>query len=257
MTHDEIVTAGAQRLIDAHEQRRQIAIPEDIPLSEVQDAYAIQERVSVCLGTPSGWKLGGIIKGEIPRFSRLFSELSQRSPGRIAQKVYHRVFLEPELAVVLGDDLPARSTLYSLEEIIERIASLHAAIEVVDSRFESWPEVPPLWQLADGLSHGSFVLGGGIDGADLKQQLKQMKDAAYRLVLDSKIVLSGRGDHPGGDPAQLLMQMINTRIATNGEGFQAGEVITTGTFNGVVEMRPGQWAQLLFEGIGEVELNLD
>lgn len=252
MTDDEIITIGAQRLIEAHERHTQIAVPEDIPLADATDAYVIQERVSERLGTPSGWKLGGIVKGEVPRFSRLFSELSQRSPAHISCDDYHLVFLEPELAVVLGDDLPARDEPYRLEEIAERVASLHAAIEVVDSRFQSWPEVPPLWQLADGLSHGSFVLGSGVAGDDLQQ----MKDAAYRLVLDSKIALSGRGDHPGGDPALLLMQMINTRIATSGEGFRAGEVITTGTFDGVVEMHPGQWAQLIFEGIGEVELTL-
>jgi len=253
MTHEEIVTAGARRLIEAHERRTQIALPEDIPLNEVQDAYTIQERVSAHLGTPSGWKLGGIVKGEVPRFSRLFSELSWHSPARLARDDYHVVFLEPELAVVLGGDLPARGTPYTLAEIAARVAGLHAAIEVVDSRFESWPEVPPLWQLADGLSHGGFVLGSGVDGGNLQQ----MKDAAYRLSLDGEVALSGRGGHPGGDPALLLMQMINTRIAASGEGFRAGEVITTGTFDGVLEMQRGHRARLVFEGIGEVELTLD
>lgn len=253
MTHEEIVTAGAQRLIEAHEQRTQIALPEDIPLNEVQDAYAIQERVSAHLGTPSGWKLGGIVKGEVPRFSRLFSELSRHSPARFARDDFHIVFLEPELAVVLGGDLPARETPYPLEEIAAQVASLHAAIEVVDSRFECWPEVPPLWQLADGLSHGGFVLGSGIEAGDLQQ----MQDAVYRLSLDGEVALSGRGGHPGGDPALLLMQMINTRIAASGEGFRAGDVITTGTFDGVLEMQRGHRARLVFEGIGAVELSLD
>lgn len=253
MTHDEIITAGVQRLIEAYERHTQIPLPEDIPLTEVQDAYGIQERVSAYLGTPSGWKLGGIIKGEAPRFSRLFSEHSRHSPARLARKDYHRVFLEPELAVVLGGDLPARGAPYTLEEIAAQVATLHAAIEVVDSRFERWPDVPPLWQLADGLSHGGFVLGSGVDGGNLRQ----MKDAAYRLSLDGDIALSGRGEHPGGDPALLLMQMINARIAASGVGFQAGEVITTGTFNGVLEMQRGQSARLVFEAIGEVELTLD
>lgn len=61
----------------------------------------------------------------------------------------------------------------------------------------------------------------------------------------------------GGDPAQLLVAMVNDRIARSGEGFRAGEVITTGTFNGVVEMFPGQRATLTFENIGSVELRLD
>ncbi len=111
----------------------------------------------------------------------------------------------------------------------------------------------PLASEADGLSHGAFVLGSGIpaDG------LGQMRDAAYRLRLDGETMLDGRGGHPGGDPAALLVAMINAHIQATDEGIAAGEVITTGTFDGVVEMHAGQRASLAFAGIGAVELTLD
>lgn len=253
MSRSNIVDAGAQRLIDAHERNVQITVPEDIPLTDVEDAYAIQALVSEYLAEASGWKLGGIIKGEVPRYSRLFANLSQSSPARVFSHDYHLTFLEPELAVVLGEAIPRRDTPYLLTEIASRAATLHPAIEVVDSRFASWPEVPPLWQLADGLSHGSFVLGRGVAAGDLGQ----MRDAAYCLTLDDEVTVAGHGGHPGGDPAQLLVAMVNDRIARSGEGFRAGEVITTGTFNGVVKMFPGQRATLTFENIGSVELRLD
>lgn len=252
MTRDEIIAAGTARLLAAHREGRQIPVPSDVPLAEEADAYAIQERVSATLGTHAGWKLGGIVCGETPRYSRLFGELSQDSPARVAREDYHVVFLEPELAVTLGEAIAPRDAPYTLEEIGARVASLHAAIEVVDSRFESWPEVPPLWQLADGLSHGSFVLGSGVAAGDLGQ----MRDAVYRLTLNGEVALAGRGGHPGGDPAQLLVQMVNARIFGSGEGLRAGEVITTGTFDGVVEMLAGQRARLVFQEIGEVELTL-
>ena len=51
--------------------------------------------------------------------------------------------------------------------------------------------------------------------------------------------------------------MINDHMAATGQGTAAGEVITTGTFNGVVEMRAGQRARLAFAGIGEASLELD
>lgn len=253
MTRDELIAAGAERLIAAHRAGRPIPVPHDLPLAEEVDAYAIQERVSATLGTHAGWKLGGIVRGETPRYSRLFTECSQASPGAFRRRDHQVVYLEPELAVVLGEAIPARDTPYTLAEIVPRVGGLHAAIELVDSRFESWPEVPFLWQLADGLSHGGFVLGGGIaPGA-----LDQLVDAEYRLSLDGQVALAGKGQHPGGDPARLLMETINARIARDGEGFVAGEVITTGTFDGVVEMLAGQQARLVFAGIGEVMLNLD
>ncbi|MBB3190456.1 2-keto-4-pentenoate hydratase [Halomonas cerina] len=252
MTRDEIIAAGAKCLIQAHRRARPIPVPSDIPLVEEADAYAIQERVSEALGTPAGWKLGGIVRGETPRYSRLFAERNQASPGVCRRRDHQVVCLEPELAVVLGEAIPARETPYTLAEIVPRVGGLHAAIELVDSRFSSWPEVPPVWQLADGLSHGGFVLGEAAPVGDLGQ----MRDAEYRLTLDGQVALAGRGDHPGGDPAELLVAMVNARITRDGEGFTAGEVITTGTFDGVVEMRAGQQARLVFMGIGEVVLHL-
>jgi hypothetical protein len=35
MTHDEVIAAGAQRLIEAYERHAQIPLPEDIPLAKV------------------------------------------------------------------------------------------------------------------------------------------------------------------------------------------------------------------------------
>lgn len=253
MTRDEIIAAGAERLIQAHRQHRSIPVPSDIPLAEEADAYAIQERVSASLGTHAGWKLGGIVRGETPRYSRMFVEHCQASPGAFRRRDHHLVYLEPELAVVLGEAIPARATPYTLAEIAPRVAGLHAALELVDSRFEGWPEVPALWQLADGLSHGGFVLGSGIAPGGLDQ----LVDAEYRLTLDGQVALAGRGDHPGGDPAALLVETVNARIARDGEGFAAGEIITTGTFDGVVEMLAGQQARLVFAGIGEVVMHLD
>ena len=132
MTRDEIIAAGAERLIQAHRRARPIPVPSDIPLAEEADAYAIQERVSMALGTPAGWKLGGIVRGETPRYSRLFAEFNQTSPGRFRRRDHQVVCLEPELAVVLGDTIPARATPYTPAEIAPHVSGLHAAIELVD-----------------------------------------------------------------------------------------------------------------------------
>lgn len=246
------IRTAAARLLGAYSPGRLVPVPNDLALADESEAYAIQARVAASLGTPCGWKLGGIVRGEAPRYSRLFSELCRPSPARFSHDEFHRVYLEPELAVVLAEPIPARDAPYGLEEVVACIASLHAAIELVDSRFETWPEVPPLWQLADGLSHGAFVLGSGTSPSGLGR----MRDAAYRLCLDDEEVLAGEGGHPGGDPAELLVSMINARIRASGQGFAAGEVITTGTFAGVIPMLPGQRASLRFMGIGEVDLEL-
>ncbi|EWH00407.1 2-keto-4-pentenoate hydratase [Halomonas sp. BC04] len=253
MNTEMLIDTAASRLLAAYPPGELIALPEDLPLNDVPTACAIQARISTALGTHSGWKLGGIIKGEVPRYSRLLAEWSQASPGHFARNDFHRVYLEPELAVVLGAAISPRKAPYTLTEIAHRVASLHAAVELVDSRFSAWPEVPPLWQLADGLSHGAFVLGSGAPAGDLTQ----MKNAAYRLSLDGEVVLSGCGNHPGGDSAELLVAMVNDRIRRDGAGFAAGEVITTGTFGGVVEMLAGQRVHLDFAGIGVAEMRVD
>lgn len=250
---ETLIDTAAQRLLAAYPPGKPLALPEDVPLNDCADAYAIQARVSAALGTHTGWKLGGIVRGKTPHYSRLLAEWSQASPGRFSRDAFHRIYLEPELAVVLGAAIPARESPYTLAEIIPRVASVHAAIELVDSRFASWPEVPPLWQLADGLSHGAFVLGSGVFAGGLEQ----MRDAAYCLTIEGEVVLSGCGNHPGGDPAELLVAMINDRIRRDSTGFKAGEVITTGTFSDIVEVRAGQRVCLKFSDVGRVDLKID
>lgn len=247
-----LISAAAERLLAAYPPGKPLSVPDDLLLNDSDDAYAIQAQVSAALGTTIGWKLGGIVRGEVPRYSRLLAEWSQSSPGGFSRDAFHRIYLEPELAVVLGSDIPAREAPYTLAEIAPRIASVHAAIELVDSRFAGWPEVPPLWQLADGLSHGAFVLGSGVPA----ENLGQMRDATYRLTIEGEVVMSG-DSHPGGDPAELLIAMINDRIERDNEGFEAGEIITTGTFGGVVEIQAGQKAWLDFSGIGKAGLRVE
>ncbi|KAA0012788.1 hypothetical protein F0A17_07555 [Billgrantia pellis] len=104
----DTIKAATERLLGAYPPGRMVPVPDDLPFTDEGEAYAIQARVAASLGTPCGWKLGGIVRGEAPRYSRLFSELCRPSPACFSHDEFHRVYLEPELAVVLAEPIPAR-----------------------------------------------------------------------------------------------------------------------------------------------------
>jgi 2-keto-4-pentenoate hydratase len=142
--------------------------------------------------------------------------------------------------------LPPRKSTYKVADIFESLGTVHAAIEIVDSRFTHWPDVDPLWLLADGMSHGCFVLGSGVP---LTQRVL-LDHGQYDLHLDGLEIASGAGDHPLPNPFATIASLA-TRLSQQGRGILAGDILTTGTFSGVTEVNAGQTATLKFHGIGE------
>ena len=91
-----------------------------------------------------------------------------------------QVRVEPELAFVLGRDLPARAQAYSHAEVESAISKVHLALELIDSRYDDQAELTFADRLADGLVNQGLWLGPEVPW----QQASQAKAFA---------VASGRG----------------------------------------------------------------
>lgn len=78
--------------------------------------------------------------------------------------------MEAEYAFRLGRDLPPSATPYTAESVADAVASVHPAIEIVDSAFSAWLAVGVESLIADNGAHGAFILGAGVEdwrGLDL------------------------------------------------------------------------------------------
>jgi len=162
-----------------------------------------------------------------------------------------RAWVEPEIAFVLGADLPARASGYMPVDVDAALGSCHMALELVQHRYAADAEVGFLDHLADGLLNQGLFLGPEIDRA-----------AAYRctamaihLQLPSQ-TQSLAGVHPNQFPQLPLYWLVNY-LSQNGLGLRAGQVIITGTYAGLIEVPLASPIQLHYKGLGQCHLTIE
>ncbi|HEY1608640.1 MAG TPA: fumarylacetoacetate hydrolase family protein [Paraburkholderia sp.] len=225
--------------------------PELRPAS-ADDAYDAQHATLRALGSAiAGWKVGAKSAEGPAQGAPLPSRGVFREPVALPLGAFAKPGLELEIAFVLGRRFDAHSGPYDDATVIGAIASVHAAIEVVASRFRAWPEVDKLWQLADLQNHGALIVGEGV-----------RYDAAYpfvaprmRFTFDGASAFTGTPANPAGDPRRLLAWMVNHSVA-RGVAVEAGTVITAGTYTGLyLPSSPGV-ARGEIDGLPPVQFSL-
>lgn len=136
--------------------------------------------------------------------------------------------VEPELALTLSKDLPARETPYTREEIVEAIGKVSLGVEIIRSRFST----PPPWPLGltDFMSNIGYLVGAELDrgvlakGFDLGQVL---------IESNGTVLIDQPAKHPDADPVAALVAYANGTPGPFG-ALKAGQVVTTGSVCGAV-----------------------
>jgi 2-keto-4-pentenoate hydratase len=131
-----------------------------------------------------------------------------------------------------------------------RLAGAACVIELAETRLASWNEAPALWKLADFQSNGVLVAGTGTASwreIDFGAQ-------TVELQINGKAERRATGAHPSGDPSRLLPWLIG-HVADRG-GLRAGDIVTTGSWIGIVRVQRGDDVVARFPGIGEARLRL-
>ena len=156
-----------------------------------------------------------------------------RSGHAFAKDAFRLNGLEAELAFTFARDLPPRSAPYAENDVLAAIASVHAAIEIVDSRFVDLRAVDPLSAAADFASHGALIVGPART-TDLRvDQLRQ----AVKLAAGDKVLYEGVGGNAAGDVFRLLVWLANHAAVRCG-GLRSGQVVTTGSCSGLTFATP-------------------
>jgi 2-keto-4-pentenoate hydratase len=151
--------------------------------------------------------------------------------------------------VKLGRGLPPRGRPYTRDEVLDAVATLHPAIEVVDTRFADRTAAHELSQLADNQSNGAFVYGAGLAAwrhLDLVTQ-------PVRLTVDGEVRVERAGGNTAGDPLRLLHWLAN-HLAEQGTPLGGGDLVTTGSTTGLLLVPPGTRVEAEFPGVGAVQV---
>lgn len=249
-THEAL----ARRLRDAYTSGTVPPLRDGLEPADAAGAYAVQT-INTRFWQAQGRRIVGRKAGltakavqaqlgvDQPDFGVLFDDMRVADGGRLDPARCIQPKAEAEIAFVLGADLPSPDT--TIEEVAEAVATVHAAIEIVDSRIADW-KITFADTVADNGSSAFFALadqGLPLTGLDLA-------GAAMEMTTDGAVVSTGIGAAALGNPLNAAAWLAQT-LAARGEPLKAGDIVLAGAIGPMVTLQPGVTVCAKVAGIGE------
>ena len=225
-THDDL----ARRLRDAYAVGAVPPLRDGLDPVDVDGAYAVQT-LNTRFWEAQGRRIVGRKAGltakavqtqlgvDQPDFGVLFDDMAIADGGTLDPARTIQPKAEAEIAFVLGKDLPGPDT--TPEMVADAVATVHAAIEIVDSRIADW-KITFADTVADNGSSAFFVLGQEgrpLDGLDLFT-------CGMVMTVNGEIVSLGAGAAALGHPLNAAAWLAQT-LARRGEPLKANWINQT------------------------------
>jgi 2-keto-4-pentenoate hydratase len=230
----------------------------------IDEAYATQERFHMLMverhGRVAGYKIAlttpvmqQMVGFHMPIAGAILAGTIHRSPAVLRYADYVRLGVECEIAVQLGKDLPAASAPYRRDQVVDAVAAVMPAFELVDDRQADYTQLAAqvLTLIADNTWNAGIVLGSPLRDwhtADL---------AAVHgvMLINGTMVGEGYGRDVMGHPCEALLWLVNT-LAQSGKSLTQGMIVMTGSIIATKFVNPGDAVHLSVEGLGEVQLSV-
>lgn len=251
------VASVAAALLQARRQQQPVdAAPLEALLQSADEAYAVQAEVARGSGwfgedVPRHWKSGGPSRAAVLTHALLPPQHVLRSPADMRGIPFNVRWIEAEVALCLARDVsPAHAARLPPGPAGALVEAMAVSIEIVDSRWRQARSAAPLLKLADLQSHGALVLG-----AWTPYEARDWAAQRCEVRIGDGPPQTFTGTHSLADPAWLLPQWLQ-HVTRHGATVPQGTVVSTGTWCGLLEARPGDTVRVAFDGIGEAEVRL-
>lgn len=250
ISHDDL----ARRLRAAYTDGTVAPMRDGLEPTDVVGAYAVQT-INTRFWEAQGRRIVGRKAGltakavqqqlgvDQPDFGVLFNDMRVADGGTLDVAKCIQPKAEAEIAFVLAADLPSPET--TAQDVAAAVATVHAAIEIVDSRIADW-KITFADTVADNGSSAFFVLadqGLPLAGLDLE-------GAGMEMTFDGEVVSTGIGAAALGNPLNAAAWLART-LAERGEPLKAGDVLLAGALGPMVALQPGNVVRTKVAGIGE------
>lgn len=249
-SHDDL----ARRLRAAYSNGAVAPLRDGLDPTDADGAYAVQT-INTRFWEAQGRRIVGRKAGltakavqaqlgvDQPDFGVLFDDMRVADGGTLDPAKALQPKAEAEIAFMLGADLPDADT--GVDQVAAAVASVHAAIEIVDSRIADW-KISFADTVADNGSSAFFVLakeGLPLAGLDLE-------GAAMEMAVGGTVASTGVGAAALGNPLNAAAWLART-LAARGEPLKAGDILLAGALGPMVALTPGDHVEVRIAGIGE------
>lgn len=248
-SHDDL----ARRLRDAYTFGAVPSLRDVLDPADTDGAYAVQE-VNTRFWQAQGRRIVGRKAGltakavqaqlgvDQPDFGVLFDDMRVADGGWLDPARTIQPKAEAEIAFVLGADLPDPDT--DLAQVAAAIATVHAAIEIVDSRIADW-KISFADTVADNGSSAFFVLAD--DGLPLAGL--DLEGAAMEMRVNGAVASTGMGAAALDNPLNAALWLART-LAGRGDPVRAGDILLAGALGPMVALTSGDEVVATIAGIG-------
>jgi 2-keto-4-pentenoate hydratase len=261
MLNQQDINAAARTLFDhwqAGSKLRELAQSQH-PRDRAE-GYAVQAAMMRHFaGTPFGWKIAATseagqkhINVDGPMAGRILAETVIPDGGTASMTGNEMRVAEPEFAFRMRVDLPARSTPYTVQQVLDAVDTLHPAIEIPDSRFADFASAGEAQLIADNACAHLFVLGAATAADWRKRDLIEEKPV---ITMRGRTFI-GHGRNVLGDPRVALTWLAN-ELRGLGITLKAGEVVTTGTCHPPLPIQSGDRMEADFGVLGKVSVGFE
>jgi 2-keto-4-pentenoate hydratase len=225
-----------------------------------REAYAIQAALEHHSARDLfGWKIAATseagqkhINVDGPMAGRILSETVLADGGTASMAGNEMQVAEPEFAFRMATDLPPRPSPYSVQEVMDAVATLHPAIEIPDSRFADFVSAGAAQIIADNACAHLFVLGAPAAANWRSLDLIEEKPV---ITLRGR-QFTGHGKNVLGDPRVALTWLAN-ELRQLGVTLSAGQIVTTGTCHPPLPIQSGDLFEADFGAIGRVSVRFE
>jgi 2-keto-4-pentenoate hydratase len=264
MLTPETIAAAARASFELHRTRaRYHPLDATLRAAPLDDAYRVQDALHRIMaesgrGEITGWKIALTSRAmqqmtgvEQPAAGAIFSKGVLASPARVDLAVYHHLGVEFEVAVHVGDDLPASGGPWTRESVAARVAACLPAFELVEDGNADYKTLDAFTLIAQNTWNGGVVLGAPVTewrGIDLER-------AVTRCWINDQPGGEGKTGDAMGHPFDAVAWLANL-LNRRGRTLERGMIVMTGSSITTKFPAPGDRVRFAIEGLGEARLDV-
>lgn len=238
--------------------------PEEIAPRSEDEAYSVQERLDGLLeagqGPAAGYKVAFTTAAlqqhmgmDGPAYGTILSAGLHQSPAELSLSKYVQLAIESEIAVELGDDLPASAAPFTRDSIAGAVSAVMPAFEVVDLRNADRSQLAS--NVLSAMCLNTFCAGAVLGARVPDWRGIDLVEVGGELTVNGEFVGKGAGGDVMGHPLEAVAWLANT-FAHRGKGLTRGSVVLTGSIIPPNTVSSGDSVRFRIDRLGEVSLTV-